>query len=838
MALSVPVVVTERAGVARSEEPVRSGIPLAEGAVRSLENLALLDEDGRPVPVQLETLSRWEDGSQRWVLLNFMASVGAGESRRFELKEIEEGCPVSPQQEVSVTEDDDVFEVDTGRLRFRVPIYGGSILSNIQRLDEGGEWRSVSEQGLEAVVWRTGVMPFKSYVESCVVESAGPLKAVLKIEGHHRLWDPRQGAFESSQDVSLAFVLRVFCWAGSEELRVQYTFINDERDDRIRPSDRYHTYALEELRDFEWVNGRWVDRPRGMRFREKELADDDYGQMNVRTIRLRFHLDEEYRRYAFGVVDGDPVDGLIDGPVALQQVGPVPNFDAFYQELPFPHVPFKGMVLHGRNQPTREFEKGSGWMAMEADGEELFFGSKYFWQYHPKVLACDAHSLEFFVWSRLEDLPDPEIGFAKTHEIVLRPGGRGQEVDAEAQMAALHAPLRAVTTPERYLGSDVFGTISPADYERFPHVEKHLLRSAQGAEEAIDRGNLYGVRDFGDTYGTRFDVTIAYNHEYDPMLGAALQFARTADSFYLDRADALAWHFIDVDVLHVSNSPLNELGQHMHFTDHAKGETHAGHGTVEGLWHYYMLTGEPRAGEVARGIADYFARIAAWKDFLDYRDDEERTIGWALRALVSSYRATLDPRYRLAAQMVVEQAIAGQDPDTGNWDHPLYPNEDKHRPTCLGGKPWMVGIILEGMKKYHREFGDERVRELILKATDWIIWSNYVYMTCKDHEPRPGGATHLTALSYAWELSGKRFYLDEALSIFARMVTPWVGAETGGGSVQGSAVEGLTNMVRIIAEQGENVWRDGEPVLDPESAQIVAEMRADPRFRAKSQRRF
>ena len=43
---------------------------------------------------------------------------------------------------------------------------------------------------------------------------------------------------------------------------------------------------------------------------------------------------------------------------------------------------------------------------------------------------------------------------------------------------------------------------------------------------------------------------------------------------------------------------------------------------------------------------------------------------------------------------------------------------------------------------------------------------------------------------------------------------------------------------QMVAEQGEEVWRDGEPVLDPESAQIVAEMRADPRFRAKSQRRF
>ena len=835
MALAIPLVVSERAGVCRRDEPVQSGIPLPKGAVRALDELALVDEEGSSVPVQLESLSRWEDGSQRWVLLNFPQSLGAGESRRLELQTSGGTTAIAFPQTVAVSEADDVFCVDTGSLRFEVPINSGSVLTNVQRLDQNREWRTVSSQGLEAVAWRHGVMPYKSRVESCVIESAGPLKAVLKIEGHHRMWDPRQGEFEASAEACLAFVLRIVCWAGSEQIRLQYTFINDHRDHRIRPSERYHTYALEELRDFDWVNGHWVERPKGMRYREQELLDDDYGQIDVKTIRLRLHLDDAYERYTFGAVDAEPATGPIHGPVALQQVGPVPNFDSFYQELPFPHTPFKAAVLHGRGQPVCEFDKGSGWMVMEGDGGSLSFAGKYFWQCHPKVLACDPHQLEYFVWSKLEDVADPEIGFAKTDDIILRFGETYQAGDGDAQLAALHQPLRAVADPDTYVSADVFGTIATAQRERFPHVEDHLRQSARRVEEGVVEGELYGVRDFGDTYGTRFDVTIAYNHEYDLLLGAMLQFARTGDTAYLDRGQALAWHFIDVDVLHASNSPMNQGGQHMHFTDHAKGETHAGHGTVEGLWHYYMLTGEPRAGEVARGIGDYFARIAGWKDFLDFRDDEERTIGWALRALVSSYAATLEPRYQLAAQMVVEQALAGQDPDTGNWDHPLYPNEDKHRPTCVGGKPWMVGIILQGIKKYHRQFGDERVRELILKATDWMVWSNYVYMTCRDHEPRPGAMRHLTGLTYAWELSGERFYLDEALSIFAGLIAPWREADAGGKTVEGLSIEELANVMRIIDEQGESVWKDGEPVLEPQSAKIAEAMRADPRFEAKPQ---
>ena len=433
--------------------------------------------------------------------------------------------------------------------------------------------------------------------------------------------------------------------------------------------------------------------------------------------------------------------------------------------------------------------------------------------------------------------PDPEIGFAKTHEVSLRFGAPAKAPDMDTVMAALHHPLRAVAAPQQYIGSDVFGTFSPADTTRWGGTEASWLQATRNAETARDKANLYGVRDYGDTLGIRFDTPVWWNQEYDVLLGATLQFARTAERDYLDEADVLAWHFMDVDVLHASNSPLDEGGQHMHFTDHAKGETHAGHGTVEGLWHYYMMTGEPRAREVAEGIGDFFARIAAWKDFLDYRDDEERTIGWALKALVASFRATRNPRYQLGAQMIIEQALAGQDPDTGNWDHPLYPNEDEHRPVCIGGKPWMVGIVLEGMKHYHCEFNDPRVAEMITKATDWIIWSEYRYMTCNDRDTSDGSSIILSALSYSWELTQKRYYIDEALRIFAASVVNRSAENAGSGCARGSEVEPIANMMRLVEQKGDEVWRDGEPVIDPSSDKAVKALRADPKFRAKPQKR-
>jgi len=57
--------------------PVTCGIPFPRGLLGSDRHVRVVDGQGRPVPTQTSTTSRWPDGSVRWILLDFRHSGGA-----------------------------------------------------------------------------------------------------------------------------------------------------------------------------------------------------------------------------------------------------------------------------------------------------------------------------------------------------------------------------------------------------------------------------------------------------------------------------------------------------------------------------------------------------------------------------------------------------------------------------------------------------------------------------------------------------------------------------------------------------------------------------------------
>jgi hypothetical protein len=80
---SVPVQVTPPEGVTLADWPVTGGVPFPKGVLGSADHLRLYDRVGQELPLQAATTARWQDGSVKWVLVDFRHS---GPAALYELR--------------------------------------------------------------------------------------------------------------------------------------------------------------------------------------------------------------------------------------------------------------------------------------------------------------------------------------------------------------------------------------------------------------------------------------------------------------------------------------------------------------------------------------------------------------------------------------------------------------------------------------------------------------------------------------------------------------------------------------------------------------------------------
>jgi len=135
--LNVPLMVVERDGEMRIDQPVTSGVPLPEGAYKDVSKLRLVDGQGGEVPCQFTPTVRWfRDKTVRWVLLDFQASVPGYATRPFFLRDDGPAKPID--HPLVVQEDAQRIVVTTGPLRFAVRKSGFDLIHEAW-LDAAGE---------------------------------------------------------------------------------------------------------------------------------------------------------------------------------------------------------------------------------------------------------------------------------------------------------------------------------------------------------------------------------------------------------------------------------------------------------------------------------------------------------------------------------------------------------------------------------------------------------------------------------------------------------------------------------------------------------------------------
>ena len=177
--ISVSLLVEERSGRSRFNEPVTFGIPFPKGMVADARSLTLWDVNGRQCPLQAKTLAQWFDGSAKWVLLDFQANVQANVQTIYQIRSNAKQSTEAQSPCLSVQESAEQIVVDTGKATFflnrrmckpfdRVVVAQADLLmaqgSSLVLTDEAGE-------------------PYFPRIDDTAIETQGPLRVTVRARG-------------------------------------------------------------------------------------------------------------------------------------------------------------------------------------------------------------------------------------------------------------------------------------------------------------------------------------------------------------------------------------------------------------------------------------------------------------------------------------------------------------------------------------------------------------------------------------------------------------------------------------------------------------------------------
>lgn len=199
----------------------------------------------------------------------------------------------------------------------------------------------------------------------------------------------------------------------------------------------------------------------------------------------------------------------------------------------------------------------------------------------------------------------------------------------------------------------------------------------------------------------------------------------------------------------------------------------------------YLLTGDEKSLLIARYMAEYLKN--------NYRPEKafypktakgfwtEREAAFPLLGIVTYYELTGEKEYLAAADAIMNNLYKTQLqwPGRGGFIHNLYSHdpEEGARPNEYGGSPFMTGLLLEGIVKYHQLTQSEVAKASIYLALDWLIkeclapdGNSFIYTTADINKSEGHPDLNLLiahAFGYGYKISG--YQNKEYLAIGTRI---------------------------------------------------------------------
>ncbi len=743
---SITFTVAEPTGVARQQWPTTSGVPFARGLLLKSELTAVFTDEGRELPLQTEVLSRWPDGSVRWLLLDFSIDLQPNQKRTLTLRYGDAVRRTPIAKGVKVVTGEAAIVVDTGPMQASLSRKSFRLLDDV-RLDRNGDGRFSDDERVTrgesaGIALRTPdgeTFTADLTAAEATVEQDGPLRACVRLEGRHT----------SQRGAMFRYVVRLHAFRGQPHLKLHYTFIND-----YQPKLMAHVDSLAlifQLRDAERVTY-LTDGKTATAGRLHQIDDLSY-EIDGRSVG---------KRGCGWIAQGNEHSGMAVG------------VREFWQNWP------KGLAQQPgelRVEICPDFSKG------RYDGKSLQEECRAYYYLRDGVYSF-------------------KIGVSRTHELWAT---FFQSAPDAARLTAFfdatEQPLLAQCSPEYVGATEAMGRFPAADPRRFGGYDQWMNAFFDSHLADRERVRESGMLNYGDWYNTAWDSW--GNLEYDTARIWFQQYLRAGDRRYFDRAEQAARHYVDVDVVHAVNPLVRAYpgsidlrpGQiWAHSVGHTGGyyaryvnekyENEAalkqkgspqvgfwdhGHVWIGGVFDHYLLTGDRRSRDVGMLASDTMAELCPTR-----YSDHIRWVGWPLHLVLAAYEATGEKRYLDAAHKQWQVLKSNYQPDKG-WVVMLaygHCSVEAESGRCRGNNMYMPGFTLTALARYHRITGDPEVLKALSTGLDQVIretWSekdkSYYLTSCRHAQKSPAAAFssvtfHVSeALAYESKLTGNSEHL-------------------------------------------------------------------------------
>lgn len=722
------------------EAGVTWGIPWPKGALDRKEPLRLTAEaepgadtaDGvaEELPVQSWPTAYWPDGSVKWTA--HAAVLPAGGANVWTLAKSATGGAVvaaagaAKGPVIRVTETEDAVAVDTGVICCEFGKHGDRVIRSISRqgatvCKEGG-LVALREETLAVDGVRTiREEAFAGAVNSVVAEQAGPVRAVIRVDGMHR----------SSAREWLPYTLRFYLYAGMDSLRIVHTF----------------HYDGDPAADFIKGLGLRLRVPLSgpLYNRHVRMAGDrgffSESPKTLHTRRTKGKYRELFERQSVGeTVAFDPQEdayflGLLDDSATWDGFKLVQDSSDHYRVWKRTQAECCWLkVADGARAGGLSYTGGSG--------GGLAAGLRHFWRKHPAGcevtgMAGDEAVMTLWLWSPdvpamdlrhydtlthvessyegAEELRATPYGIANTSEIMVwaLAGTPGPE-ELNSLLAETEEPSLLVCEPEYYRRAGAFGIWSLPDKSTpaKEHMEKQLDGILSFYLREVEQRRWYGFWDYGDFMHSYDPVRHVWNYdlggcawqntELAPNMWLWVSFLRSGRADVFRLAEAMTRHTSEVDVYHFGEyAGLGSRHNVVHWGCGCKEARIA----MAGLHrYYYYLTADERIGDLLEMVKDsdfstlnidpmraYFPKdehpahirvgpdwaafssnwMTRWERFEDtgYRDK-----------ILTGIDCIKQARYRL-----ISGPTYGYDPATGVLTPMGEDNYGRHLAVCMGG---------------------------------------------------------------------------------------------------------------------------------------------------------